>query len=66
MTTAMILNVVLAIFVFAAILSLLGWGIVTDNSVAASRSGGATDAARGKAPQPAPRQAGPVLDLSAY
>jgi hypothetical protein len=31
MTAIVILNVVLAIFVVAAILTLLGWGIVTDN-----------------------------------
>jgi hypothetical protein len=37
MTTVVILNVVLAIFIVAAVLSLLGWGIVTDRAWAATR-----------------------------
>jgi hypothetical protein len=31
MTTIVILNIVLAAVVFAGVLSLLGWGIVSDN-----------------------------------
>jgi hypothetical protein len=37
MTTVVILNVVLAVFIVAAVLSLLGWGILTDKGWAETR-----------------------------
>ena len=37
MTTIVILNVVLVVFIVTAVLSLLGWGIVTDRGWPATR-----------------------------
>lgn len=37
MTAIVILNAVLAVFIVAAVLSLLGWGIVTDRAWPATR-----------------------------
>jgi hypothetical protein len=53
MIAVAILNVVLAVLVVAAILSLLGWGIVKDKASATSISRGP----RGLAPRRTPRPA---------
>jgi hypothetical protein len=65
MTTAIIVNVVLDIFVVTLLLSLLGRGIVMDKRATATQSGQARDAARRKTTQPARPQLGHAFDFSA-
>ena len=65
MSPMVILNVVLAIFIVAAILSLLGWGIVTDRTMAVLHSRRARSASRAKAARSSRTPPRRVLDVSA-
>jgi hypothetical protein len=65
MHTMVILNVVLAIFIVAAIMSLLVWGIVTDRTMAVLHTRRARSVSRamaGRSSRTPPRR---VLDVSA-
>jgi hypothetical protein len=65
MSSVVILNAVLAIFVVAGILSLMGWAIAADRAVAAPHSGRSHAPARHRTATIAPVGVGPALDLAA-
>ena len=65
MSTMVILNIVFAIFIVAAILSLLVRAIVTDRTTAGLHSRRAHSASRAKAARSSRKPPGRVLDLSA-
>ena len=61
MTAILILNAVLMVSIVAAVLSVLGWGIVTDRTRASWPARRAERRARLSASQPAARTAQPAL-----